>query len=318
MDKILISEISKIKQVMGIQILNESSTGSGIGSLLKTLIQSLSGNKDTIETLIEELVGGIITAQGRNDLKLFLKTPEGDNLYKNLMTAAKNKKNSLAERTLALSELKMFRKLIDEVGPKPYGEIGSGVAITSSVKETVNQTLSNLRTYYPEFKLFETKIDNLFPNVSQKIKNDVLLSFKTHMHKDNNQLRDLVTSEKFEAVYNSMGAVGKALRFVANNKMKTIGFVSFMAIIAIVTIFSKTGIRAASKWAKDIEGWAGVSVSPTESEFKEWFIGRYPQSGAQTLKTAKITITGKLVTVTVNNQTITFKKIGNEEFEQVK
>jgi hypothetical protein len=317
MDKILISEISKIKQVMGIQILNESSTG-GIGSLLKTLIQSLSANKNTIETLMEDLIGGIITAQGRNDLKLFLKTPEGDNLYKNLMAAAKNKKNSLAERTLALSELKMFRKLIDEVGPKPYGEIGSGVAVTSSVKETVNQTLSNLRTYYPEFKLFETKIDNLFPNVSEKIKNDILLSFKTHMHKDNKQLRDLVTSEKFEAVYSKMGAVGKVLKLIVNNKMKTIGIVGFMAIIAIVTIFSKSGIIIASDKSKDLEDFFGASGGPTESEFKEWFIGRYPQSGAQTLKTAKITITGKLVTVTVNNKTITFKKLGNEEFEQVK
>jgi hypothetical protein len=138
------------------------------------------------------------------------------------------------------------------------------------------------------------------------------------MNKDNKQLRDLVTSEKFVEVYRKMGAVGKVLEWIVNNKMKTIGIVGFMGLISIVTIFSKSGIIIASDKSKDLEDFFGASGAPKESEFKEWFIGRYPQSGAKTLKTAKITITGKLVTVTVNNQTITFKKLGNEEFEQVK
>ena len=310
MDRILISEISKIKQMMGVQILTEGVLSSILNAILHTI-------KAEDQQLIKNFLGHIITAEDRESLKLFMKSNDGKNFLSNLKNKTLDRSIVKSERTLAKKELEMLKALENEVINLPYGPIGGGTKKTVG-KQTTKEVLSNLRQYYPEFTIYETKIENLFPQVSQEIKNDILLSFRENMHKTNKELLSEIKSLENAGLLNSLGIVGKIIKGAYENRKIIQGSVTSIMVLAIIYIALSSGIRITSSKTKQLEKELGVSQDiddATEKEFKEWVIRAYPLT--KVVDQLQITINGKIVSAKYNNKTLTYEKISDGKFNQI-
>ena len=221
MNKLLITEIEKIKEMMRVQILSEG--------IISSILEAVLHNITSIDAqIVKDFFNGVITAENRNELKVFLSSSEGKTLIENLKTKSLDKSIGKNDRILAGKELKKLESLAKETIDLPYGPIGGGVPPKTVGKQTTEQILSNLRKYYPEFVLFESKIDNLFPNVSENIKNSILVDFKNHMYKTSEQLNDEVRSLINQGITSKLGNFGKLINILYSNRKKVVGFTDFV------------------------------------------------------------------------------------------
>lgn len=132
MDKNLINEISRIHQVMGVEIINEIAAG-GISGILKTVIKNFAEDE---KSLIKSFIEGSLDSAGKSELINILKSEDGDALMTNLKTLI-NRSTVVAEKMLAQKELKLMEDLLKSGGKK----IASQVEMT--IKAAKNQLKSD-------------------------------------------------------------------------------------------------------------------------------------------------------------------------------
>jgi len=310
MDKLLITEIEKIKEMMGVQVLNEGI----ISSILEAVLHNITSIDKQI---VKDFFGGIITAENRNELKLFLSSTEGKTLMQNLETKSLDKTLAKNDRILAGKELKKLEKLAEEAITQPYGPIGGGVPPKTVGKQTTSEILSNLRKYYPEFVLFESKIDNLFPNVSQNVKDSILVDFKTHIWKTTKELNNEIRTASNLQILSKMGVVGKIIKGAIDNKKIILSGSTLILALILIYKWGKASIEVSDKGISEIKKYfnVGSDETPTEEEFKNWVSVEYPGVDPDSLI---IEIKGNYVKATKNNQILIFKKISTGKYVRTK
>jgi len=310
MNKLLITEIKKIKEMMGVQILNEG--------IISSILEAVLHNITSIDVqIVKDFFNGIITAENRNELKVFLSSSEGKTLIENLKTKSLDKSIGKNDRILAGKELKKLESLAKEIIDLPYGPIGGGVPPKTISKQTTDQVLSNLRKYYPEFVLFETKIDNLFPNIPQNIKNTMLVDFKTHMWKTTKELNNEIRSASNLQFLSKMGVVGKIIKGAIDNKKIVLSGTALIFALILIYKWGKFSLDVSDKGISEMKKYfnVGSDETPTEEEFKNWVSVEYPGVDPDSLI---IEIKGNYVKATKNNQILIFKKISTGKYVRTK
>ena len=310
MNKLLITEIEKIKEMMGVQILSEGI----ISSILEAVLHNITSIDKQI---VKDFFGGVISAENRNELKVFLSSSEGKTLIQNLKTKSIDKTIGKNDRILAKKELNKLESLAKEAIDLPYGPIGGGVPPKTVGKQTTEQVLSNLRKYYPEFVLFETKINNLFPNVSENIKNSILVDFKNHMWKTTKELNNEIRSASNLQLLSKMGVVGKIIKGAIDNKKIVLGGTTLIFALILIYKWGKFAVDASDEGISKLKKFFNMESdeSPTEDEFKNWVSIEYPAVNPDSLT---IEIKGQYVKATKNGQVLIFKKISTGKYVRTK
>jgi len=175
MNKNLINEISRIHQVMGVEVINEIA-GRGLSNLLKTVIKSFTQNE---KNLIKSFFEGTLSSVNKQELTKLINSAEGDTLITNLETLIKRTDDVLAKQT-AEQELKLLKGLKSSKGKSAISDIPFVKA------KQIDAVINAIKKDYPE--LFKKNIFGNYVN-DGRIK---LITSELKTKFEGKQVKDLV------------------------------------------------------------------------------------------------------------------------------